>query len=85
MDQNNKIDNISEGFVEKYNAVFYKTKSSLVDVKAIDIYSKHKEKFDKPIKFKEYKEGILFDLLLNNKEKQKTIVLVLQIIICTTL
>ncbi|TYP98252.1 RAD3-like DEAD/DEAH box helicase [Tenacibaculum adriaticum] len=67
------IDNISEGFVEKYNAVFYKTKSSLVDVKTIDIYSKHKEKFDKPRKFKEYKEKILFDLLLEHKNNQSII------------
>jgi hypothetical protein len=67
------IDNISEGFVEKYNAIFFKTKSSLVDVKTIDIYSLHKEKFDKPIKFKEYKEDILFDLLLNNKQNQSII------------
>ncbi len=67
------IDNISEGFVEKYNAVFYKTKSSLVDVKTVDIYSRHKEKFDKPRKFKEYKENILFDLLLENKNNQSII------------
>lgn len=67
------IDNISEGFVEKFNAVFYKTKSSLVDVKTIDIYSNHKEKFEKPRKFKEYKENILFDLLLENRNNQSII------------
>ena len=67
------IDNISNGFVEKYNAVFYKTKSSLVDVKTIDIYSNHKEKFDKPRKFKEYKEKVLFDLLLEHKNNQSII------------
>jgi late competence protein required for DNA uptake (superfamily II DNA/RNA helicase) len=67
------IDTISEGFVEKYNAVFYKTKSSLVDVKTIDIYSNHKEKFDKPRKYKEYKERVLFDLLLENKHNQSII------------
>ncbi|WP_452223226.1 DEAD/DEAH box helicase [Lacinutrix chionoecetis] len=67
------IDNISDGFVEKYNAVFYKTKSSLVDVKTIDIYSNHKEKFDKPRKFKEYKEKVLFDLLLEHKNNQSII------------
>ncbi|WP_156875592.1 DEAD/DEAH box helicase [Lacinutrix venerupis] len=67
------IDNISEGFVEKYNAIFYKTKSSLVDVKTIDIYTEHKEKFDRPIKFKEYKEDILFNLLLKNKQNQSII------------
>ena len=67
------IDNISEGFVEKYNAIFYKTKSSLVDVKSIDIYSEHKIKFDQPLKFKEYKEDILFELLFNNKKNQSII------------
>lgn len=67
------IDNISEGFAEKYNALFYKTKSSLVDVQAVDIYSEHKEKFDKPKKYKEYKENILFDLLLENKHQQSII------------
>ena len=67
------IDNISEGFAEKYNAIFYKTKSSLVDVKAVDIYSEHKEKFDKPRKYKEYKENILFELLLENKHQQSII------------
>lgn len=67
------IDNISDGFVEKYNAVFYKTKSSLVDVKTIDIYSNHKGKFDKPRKFKEYKEKVLFDLLLEHKNNQSII------------
>jgi len=67
------IDNISEGFEEKYNAIFYKTKSSLVDVKSVDIYSEYKEKFDKPRKFKEFKETILFDLLLSNKHQQSII------------
>src|SRR5690606_2774527 len=67
------IDSISEGFEEKYNAVFYKTLSSLVDVKSVDIYSEHKEKFDRPIKYKEFKEEILFDLLLNNQSQQSII------------
>lgn len=67
------IDGISEGFTDKYNAVFYKTKSSLVETKVIDIYSEHKEKFDRPIKFKEYKENILFELLLNNENEQSII------------
>lgn len=67
------IDSISEGFTEKYNAVFYKTKSSLVDTKSIDIYSAHKDYFDKPIKFKEYKENILFDLLISLENEQSII------------
>lgn len=67
------IDGISDGFIEKYNAIFYKTKSSLVDVKSVDIYSEHKEKFDKPKKFKTYKENVLFELLLSNKKQQSII------------
>ncbi|HET9569829.1 MAG TPA: helicase-related protein [Bacteroidales bacterium] len=67
------IDSISEGFAEKYNAIFYKTMSSLVDTKTIDVYSDHKEFFDRPIKFKEYKENILFDLLLSLNDEQSII------------
>ncbi|NGM72223.1 DEAD/DEAH box helicase [Sphingobacterium sp. SGL-16] len=67
------IDGISKGFAEKYNAIFYKTQSSLVDVKSVDIYSQHKEKFDQPKKYKEYKEKVLFDLLLKNKDHQSII------------
>lgn len=67
------IDKISNGFEEKYNAIFYKTKSSLVDVKSVDIYSEHKAKFDRPKKFKEYKEEVLFDLLLENHYQQSII------------
>lgn len=33
------IDNISEGFAEKYNAVFYKSDFSLVDCKVINLYN----------------------------------------------
>jgi hypothetical protein len=67
------IDSISEGFVEKYNATFYKTLSSLVDTKVIDIYSQHKKFFDKPRKFKKYKEDILFELLLSLSDEQSII------------
>lgn len=67
------IDGISDGFTEKYNAIFYRTKSSLVDVNTIDIYKEHKEKFDQPRKFKEYKEEVLFNLLYDNKNEQSII------------
>ncbi len=67
------IDSISEGFAEKYNATFYKTNSSLVDTKVIDVYSQYKEFFDKPRKFKIYKEDILFDLLLSLSDEQSII------------
>lgn len=64
------IGGISEGFSEKYNAEFYKTDYSLVDVHEVDIYSQHKDKFDQPIKYKEYKETVLFDLLLSLSREQ---------------
>ncbi|MCK4731104.1 MAG: DEAD/DEAH box helicase, partial [Methanophagales archaeon] len=67
------IDSISDGFAEKYNAKFVKTFYSLVDCQIEDIYSEHKEKFDKPRKEKEYKEKILFDLLLELKNEQTII------------
>ncbi len=75
------IDGISEGFTEKFNAVFYKTKSSLVDTKVIDIYSPNKEFFDKTTHhrktgYKEavaFKEKTLFDLLINNSHEQSII------------
>lgn len=67
------IDGISEGFANKYKAIFYKTDYSLIDTKIIDIYSKHKDKFDKTRKCKEYKENILFELLLKQKDEQTII------------
>ena len=77
------IDGISKGFEEKYNAKFYKTNYSLIENKTIDVYTEHKNIFDKTrhhrIKgYKEatqFKEKILFDLLLNLKEKgEQTII-----------
>lgn len=67
------IDGISEGFANEYNAIFYKTDYSLIENKIIDIYSEHKDKFNKPIKFKKYKENILFELLLKLKDEQTII------------
>ena len=67
------IDEISEGFAKKYKAIFYKTDYSLIENKIIDIYSEHKDKFDKPRKFKEYKENVLFELLLKRKDEQTII------------
>jgi hypothetical protein len=75
------IDAISEGFTEKYNAIFYKTKSSLVDTKVIDLYTPNKEIFDNTTHHKkkgykeavEVKEQLLFELLLLNKSEQSII------------
>ncbi|OAL81540.1 helicase [Acinetobacter sp. SFB] len=67
------IDKISDGFEEKYNAFFYKTKTSLVDTNSIDIYSQHQQKFQQPRKYKEYKEEVLFNLLLEKINEQNII------------
>lgn len=67
------IDKISEGFAEKYNAEFYKTSYSLIENKVEDIYSLYKDKFDKPRKYKEFKEDVLFELLFNLKDQQSII------------
>lgn len=64
------IDGISNGFSEKFNAEFYKTDYSLIENRVIDIYSIHKEKFDRPRKYKEYKERVLFDLLYKLRDEQ---------------
>lgn len=67
------IDGISEGFAEKYNATFFKTSYSLVENNEVDIYSKHKDKFDHPIINKGYKEKILFNLLVELSDSQTII------------
>lgn len=67
------IDGISEGFADKYNAIFYKTDFSLIDNKIIDVYSNHKEKFSKSKKYKSYKEEVLFNLLIDLWEEQTII------------
>jgi hypothetical protein len=67
------INGISEGFAEKYNAVFYKTDYSLVDAKTIDYYSPYKHLYGiKGVK-KEFKEEKLFELLYELKDEQSII------------
>lgn len=67
------IENISEGFAEKYNAVFYKTNYNLVACDEIDIYKQYKGKFGERGEKKTYKEKILFDLLYELRD-QNTII-----------
>lgn len=75
---------ISEGFTEKYNAVFYKTNYSLVDTKVFDWYTPNKdvlEKLDKQTKdgkteraaAKAFKESLLFNKLLELNSEQTII------------
>ncbi len=61
------IDEISEGFAEKYGAVFYKSDYSLVDNNVIDVYSDiSKEKTEE-------REARLFKLLLSLPHQQTII------------
>lgn len=67
------IEGISEGFAEKYNAIFYKTNYSLVGCDEVDIYQEHKGKFGAQGEKKKYKERVLFDLLYDLKEQNSII------------
>ncbi len=75
------IDGISDGFAEKYNTVFYKTSYSLIENRAIDVYTSNKEIFDKTSHYRkkgykeavEFKENKLFELLLDLKDEQTII------------
>lgn len=69
------IDGISPGFVEKYNAIFYKSNYSLVDSRSINIYSEHEGEFGSRGKKAVYKEKTLFDLLNSNElSNEQTII-----------
>lgn len=61
------IDNISEGFAEKYNAVFYKSKYSLVDSNVVDAYNLSRKESSKN------RETRLFELLTSLSEEQTII------------
>lgn len=67
------IDNISPGFTERYNAVFYKTNYSLVDTKSIDYYTKYKDFYGCRGRKKEFKEQKLFELLYEIRDEQSII------------
>lgn len=64
------IDGISEGFAEKYNAVFFRTDYSLVEQDIIDKYS---SSFGTRGQKKTNKENALFDLLFSLKNEQTMI------------
>ena len=61
------IDNISEGFAEKYNAVFYKSKYSLVDSNVVDLYN---SPLKESVKDREIR---LFELLASLSQEQTII------------
>ena len=62
------IDSISEGFAEKYNAEFFRTDYSTVDIDTIDIYEPNKAFFGERGPHKKYKENHLFKFLSELKE-----------------
>jgi len=64
------IDDISDGFAEQYNAIFYKTDYSLVEQSIINM---HDSSFGTRGKKKENKENALFQLLLELKDEQTMI------------
>lgn len=64
------IDSISEGFDDKYNAEFYKTRYSLVDNRMIDM---HSEDFGERGAKQAKKENALFSLLWKLKDEQTII------------
>lgn len=66
------IDDISEGFIEKYNAVFYKTDYSMVNNQLIDLYSINEKKLNQAGKRK-FKENLLFELLEGLRDSQTII------------
>ncbi|MGD2436039.1 DEAD/DEAH box helicase [Bacillus velezensis] len=66
------ITNISHGFAEKYNAIFYKTNYSLVNNDIVDLYTKYKKELNSPGKIR-FKENLLFELLFDLKEEQTII------------
>lgn len=57
------IDQVSTGFLEKYNATFFNTTYNLVNTETVDIYSQHLNEFGDRGKKKLHKEKILFELL----------------------
>lgn len=67
------IDGISEGFEQKYNAIFYKSNYSLVDSREINIYEKYNGEFGTRGKKAAFKENVLFELLDELKHEQTII------------
>jgi len=67
------IDGISDGFEDRYNALFYRSDYSLVDSKEINIYENHKDKFGLRGKKADFKEEVLFELLYELRNQQTII------------
>jgi len=67
------IDDISKGFAEQYNALFFKSNYSLVDTQTIDYYKLIQEKTNSKKVTKKIKEEYLFNLLLSLDTEQTII------------
>lgn len=68
------IDEISKGFAEKFNAIFFRTNYSLVDSEVVNVFEKYGNRFGNRGTLKEFKEEVLFKLLLNDLNKEQTII-----------
>jgi hypothetical protein len=67
------IDEISDGFASKNDAVFFKTNYSLVFNRRFDIYTDYKDDFGPRGTKKDFKENKLFELLEGLKNEQTII------------
>lgn len=67
------IDSISQGFSEKFNAIFFKSEYSLVDSRSIDFYKKYQGQFGAKGAKKKFKEETLFTLLKELSNEQTII------------
>ena len=67
------IDKVSDGFLEKFSAEFYKTNYSLVSADIVSLFDQHKDKLSKPRSNKEYIENLLFETLIGLKDEQTLI------------
>lgn len=67
------IDGVSDDFVKKFNAEFYKTNYSLVSADVISLFEEHKDKLSKPRLNKGYIEELLFETLVSLKDEQTLI------------
>lgn len=67
------IDNISDGFSDTYNAIFYKSNYTLVDSRQLDIFKEHEGEFGQRRIKAENKENVLFRLLVDLADEQTII------------
>ncbi|MDD3806866.1 MAG: DEAD/DEAH box helicase, partial [Candidatus Marinimicrobia bacterium] len=67
------IDKVSDGFLKKFSAEFYKTNYSLVSADIVSLFDQYKDKLSKPRSNKVYIENLLFETLIGLKDEQTLI------------